>query len=63
MIKLRGWELMLVRMLALPILEKLIDMLVEKAESDSEDNWMDVVANSMKIVIEFLKAPETFEET
>ena len=60
MIKMKGWEVMLVKMLALPILEKLALALKEKAESDGKTNYLDVLSNAILVVINFLKSPDTF---
>ena len=62
MIKLRKWQLVLIYMLCLPILDKICSALQKKAQETPEE-WDDVLVGAFKVVIEFLKAPETFEET
>ncbi|MDY6862912.1 MAG: hypothetical protein SV062_07985 [Thermodesulfobacteriota bacterium] len=62
MIKLRGWEMALVRKIALPILRKVSGTLKEKAEATPE-TWDDVLAGAFDTVVSFLEAPDTFGET
>jgi len=61
-IKLRKWELILVRMVALPTLERVARTMEEKAKQ-TPASWDDILAGAFRAVIEFLKSPEAIEET
>lgn len=62
LIKLRKWELILARMVAIPTLEKIVAAMEAKAKQ-TPGTWDDVLAGAFRAVIEFLKSPETMEET
>jgi len=60
MIKLRSWEMMLVRMIALPILRRISARLVKKA-GDTPEEWDDILAEAFQTVIAFFENPGTFK--
>lgn len=62
LIKLRGWQLMLVKAIALPVLKKLSAQIKAKADA-SPAEWDDVIAGAFETVVAFLESPEAFEET
>jgi len=62
LIKVRGWQLLMITMIAIPILSKLAKQIEEKAEK-TEAEWDDVLAGAFRTVIEFLKSSEAFEKT
>jgi len=61
-IKLRGWQLILVRAIVLPVLERICKGIEEKAAATPEE-WDDVLAGAFRTVVEFLKGPGSMEET
>jgi len=62
MIKVRPWQLMLVRLVVIPTLEKLALALEERAKKTPEE-WDDVAAGFLRSAIEVLKDPTTIVET
>jgi len=62
MIKMRKWEIILVRKLAIPILKAIIQKIKVAAEG-TPTQVDDAIVNAIEAVIEFLEDPETFEET
>jgi len=62
LIKLRGWQLMLVKLIALPILRKVVIATKAKA-AETPNDWDDILGNAFEVVINFLESPEAFEET
>ncbi|MDY6893882.1 MAG: hypothetical protein SVO01_00465 [Thermotogota bacterium] len=60
MVKLKGWQIMLIMQLVVPVLERLQKMVAAKAVEDAEENWLDVVAEAFKSVIDILKSGEVF---
>ncbi|MDY7036747.1 MAG: hypothetical protein SV375_11375 [Thermodesulfobacteriota bacterium] len=62
-IKVRSWELVLIKRLGLPILERLNSMVTRAAKEDPEENLLDVVAGACETITEFLNSPDAFEIT
>ena len=62
LVKVKGWQLSLIRMIVLPVLSR-IHAILEKKAQETPEEWDDVLAAAFKIVIEFLKSPQVFEET
>ncbi len=63
LIRLRGWQLMLVRAIAIPILRKIASDMEKRAKATKDNKWDDVLAGAFSTVVEFLSSPETFERT
>lgn len=61
-VKLRSWQLILIKLIVLPVLRKLGDQLEKKAVETPQE-WDDVIAGAFKTVVEFLNSSEAFEET
>ncbi|RLG71713.1 MAG: hypothetical protein DRO11_03875 [Methanobacteriota archaeon] len=61
-IKMRRWEIILVRKIAIPILKNIIQKIKVAAEA-TQTQVDDVIVNAIEAVIAFLEDPETFEET
>lgn len=62
MIKVRKWSLLAIRLIAVPALENIHKALHEKVVA-TPDKWDDALCGAFEMVIEFLKAPDAFEET
>jgi len=62
MIKVRSWELMLIKLVGLPILKRISKLLTNKAmKTDSE--FDDALLGAFDVVIGFLESEGVFEET
>lgn len=61
MIKLRSWELMAVKLIAVPILLKIVTAL-EQHVAETPAEWDDVLVGALKTVIEFFEAPDVFQK-
>lgn len=61
MIKLRSYELMLFKLVAIPILKKVADALEQHVE-ESEAEWDDILVGALKTIIEFLENPDVFQK-
>lgn len=61
-LKLRGWELMLIKAVGLPILSKIVEILKERA-AETETKLDDALVGAFETVIMVLSNPEMFEET
>lgn len=62
LIKLRGWQLFLVRVIVIPVLERIADRLDEKAKATPEE-WDDLAVGAFRTVLQLLQSGEIFEET
>jgi len=62
MIKVRKWELTLIRLVGLPILKKINEAIMEKAQ-ETDTKFDDALAGSFAVVTDFLEDPGTFQIT
>jgi len=60
--KLRGWEILLIRAVALPILTKILEIARKKA-AETPTELDDALVGAFEVVISFLQTPDMFEET
>ena len=61
-IKMRKWEITLIRMLGIPILKKVITALEEQAKK-TPNCIDDAIVGTFKVALSWLEDPETIEET
>ena len=63
MIKVRAWQLFLIKSIAVPVLKKVADVVRQKAEDDPDENWLDVLSGAFDAVISWLESDDAFETT
>lgn len=62
LIRIRGWQLFLIRVIVIPVLQRVSEALGEKAEKTPEE-WDDLAVGAFQTVLQILKSGEIFEET
>ena len=62
MIKVRGWFMVVLLKMIVPGLQIVHDKIHEKVEA-SPEKWDDILCGAFETVIDFLKSPDSFEET
>ncbi|MFH1640605.1 MAG: hypothetical protein ABIA66_01440 [Candidatus Omnitrophota bacterium] len=60
--KVRGWQLVLIKVIVVPIL-KMLSSALKKRAAETPDEWDDIAAAAFETVVAFLESPESFEET
>lgn len=61
-VKMRGWQLFLISALVIPILDRLATQL-EKNAPTTPEQWDDIAAGALRVVVDLLKNGKLFEET
>lgn len=62
LIKIRGWQLILITLIVIPVLRRVADVLDKKAK-ETPGEWDDIAVGALKTAIEVLQSPEIFEQT
>jgi len=61
-VKVRAWQLFLIKALVIPILKKLAQAVEAKA-TETPEKWDDVAAAALTSAVEVLESGQIFEET